>query len=484
MKIFCSYWFSLCASDRITQEYNVIQWLPVFYMLKKRNYTHMTLCCIEKEYGLITYQDLMSVRCNCSFRLKEDTDAMDVSYKDVALDEMVENCNHWTKCLPVRSDSKSWETHSPNVTYARRVSLHEHNEFRNNSKDLTDCTNVKIKENKKNDHGVTPKETSERCRLYEFVVKFCDQQDKNSFERIISDKDGSSVVDKLETKLHNLSVEEEIKIRKELENDILGRQIEDIFNNTDLSHEVDDDLDVLSSDNEEELDLDVGEQSDENGCNNENRLRQGKIHHLALIDVFEMGEQEMIRKKVRETRLKHKRRMDRHRKFQDFIYQEAIQTSTSLISEIRTIQKISKNCTKIWYHSVFDSLATQAFDTDFEIIVPYVESMINHATTKIWKKKTLSFQRIALLKLLNMHLFGVTKSCVLTVQSTGSGKSLIPMTFRVISRGVTLIIENTLSLASDQKSKFEHMNEHYGAVHAFQLDAVKSTGESACYVDF
>ena len=42
---------------------------------------------------------------------------------------------------------------------------------------------------------------------------------------------------------------------------------------------------------------------------------------------------------------------------------------------------------------------------------------------------------------------------VLLVQSTGSGKSAVPQTLSVVNGGVTIVIENTLSLGSDQTSK-------------------------------
>ena len=44
-----------------------------------------------------------------------------------------------------------------------------------------------------------------------------------------------------------------------------------------------------------------------------------------------------------------------------------------------------------------------------------------------------------------------------------------------ILRGVHLVIQNTLSLSSDQASKIESSNNKYGDVKAIQLDTVSSS---------
>lgn len=149
MRIFSKYWQSIRCGDRVTQEYCVLKWLPVFYLLKKRNYVEMVLCAIEKEYGEISFQDLETVRVNCSFKLKEDKDSEGTAYQHIAVDKVVENCNKWTKALPVKSDALSWIIHSPNVTCARRCSLNENNEFMDNAKDLSDSENITRKDYKK-----------------------------------------------------------------------------------------------------------------------------------------------------------------------------------------------------------------------------------------------------------------------------------------------------------------------------------------------
>ena len=46
-----------------------------------------------------------------------------------------------------------------------------------------------------------------------------------------------------------------------------------------------------------------------------------------------------------------------------------------------------------------------------------------------------------------------------------------------VTRGVTLVIENTQSQAADQVSKFENANTSYGPIKAFQLDSIKDNDD-------
>ena len=66
-------------------------------------------------------------------------------------------------------------------------------------------------------------------------------------------------------------------------------------------------------------------------------------------------------------------------------------------------------------------------------------------------------------------LADVTKpQAVLLVRSTGSGKSVVPQTLSAVNGGVTIIVENTLSLGLDQASKIEEARDcHGGRITSF-----------------
>jgi superfamily II DNA helicase RecQ len=62
---------------------------------------------------------------------------------------------------------------------------------------------------------------------------------------------------------------------------------------------------------------------------------------------------------------------------------------------------------------------------------------------------------------------------ILLVQGTGGGKSSVYQCVGVIKRGVSLIIQNTLSLSSDQLSKIDKISQRLPRVYAIQLDSIK-----------
>ena len=103
---------------------------------------------------------------------------------------------------------------------------------------------------------------------------------------------------------------------------------------------------------------------------------------------------------------------------------------------------------------------------------PY-HSMSSIAMEQVWGNTPRNFQREAIPRLLMMRCYPNTPSALLLVQGTGGGKSAVPQTVGVVTRGVTLIIENTLSLSADQKSKVNRASNVNGIVKAFHLDSVK-----------
>ena len=62
---------------------------------------------------------------------------------------------------------------------------------------------------------------------------------------------------------------------------------------------------------------------------------------------------------------------------------------------------------------------------------------------------------------------------ILLVHGTGGGKSAVMQTVATINLGVTLAIENTLSLSVDQSSKISGAEQKHGSVNAFHLDLIK-----------
>lgn len=110
-------------------------------------------------------------------------------------------------------------------------------------------------------------------------MKFCD----NSKQRVANEKDGLELIELLETELHNASVTEEKNLHRSMENDHLGKQIEQIFENTEIMDDEDEDIIV---DNEDDDSVIV--ERDDSDIEDEG-ARRGNIHHLSIVDIFKFG---------------------------------------------------------------------------------------------------------------------------------------------------------------------------------------------------
>ena len=82
------------------------------------------------------------------------------------------------------------------------------------------------------------------------------------------------------------------------------------------------------------------------------------------------------------------------------------------------------------------------------------------------------FQLETISRVLAMGTGDVPHEPLLLVQGTGGGKSSIYQIIGAIKAGVTIIIESTLSLSSDQYSKIGTICDNSN-LHCFQLDAIK-----------
>ena len=71
----------------------------------------------------------------------------------------------------------------------------------------------------------------------------------------------------------------------------------------------------------------------------------------------------------------------------------------------------------------------------------------------------------------------IPKQPVLMVQPTGSGKSTVPLTVAVVDGGITLIIENTLALGTDQSSKIDLIAKSSSLrnIKSIHLDSIKGS---------
>ena len=102
-------------------------------------------------------------------------------------------------------------------------------------------------------------------------------------------------------------------------------------------------------------------------------------------------------------------------------------------------------------------------------------SIAKQAMEEVWGRTPNRFQIEIIPTILQMLTKDLSPEALLLVQPTGSGKSAVPQTTSVVTNGVSIIIEPTLALSSDQSSKFDTASkEHGGLVYSYQIDTYKN----------
>ena len=108
------------------------------------------------------------------------------------------------------------------------------------------------------------------------------------------------------------------------------------------------------------------------------------------------------------------------------------------------------------------------------------QSIASEAMLSVWSRAPRSYQNKVIPHLLKMMAGHIVCAPTLLVQSTGSGKSSVPLTAAVVDGGVTIILENTLALGSNQRFKvLKDSNLSTKYVKGFQLDLFRSKEDKA-----
>ena len=100
----------------------------------------------------------------------------------------------------------------------------------------------------------------------------------------------------------------------------------------------------------------------------------------------------------------------------------------------------------------------------------------------VWNRTPDPFQAEVTPLILQMIANDKVPEPILVVQPTSSGKSSVPQTVSVVCSGVTIILECTQALGSEQASKITQASKSNGAlVHACQLDTYKTTQDRKAF---
>jgi len=303
MNRFKIYYDAQKCGDVLAMEVVENDFCGVFHLLGKKNYYELCLSQTERRYRDATYGELQEVRYNSSCRYRKDTNSN--VYTMHVLDELMENVNYWTKCLPLGNDQDSWVKHSPNVMVARRCLNFVNNEYRRGLLDFEsaiESDSTPVQNNQQYTTYVEPKCTLERSRLFELIVDlFNDEIDGRQFNI----KQIESKIEKLTTTLKRnepqtipSALEQVINSINDLNTHIDGQSImdNDVDDGIDVTVNdppIDDDNDntsVLHDDNEEEVEDGIELHDD---LTNDSINTQSDCHRLSLIDVIHHGKDKM-----------------------------------------------------------------------------------------------------------------------------------------------------------------------------------------------
>ena len=87
-------------------------------------------------------------------------------------------------------------------------------------------------------------------------------------------------------------------------------------------------------------------------------------------------------------------------------------------------------------------------------LLGHLGDISSNTMQEVWDCTPRNFQQVDIPRLLMMRCPPYCPEALLLVQGTGGGKLAVAQTDGCVDCGVTIIIEETLALAADQKSKF------------------------------
>jgi len=337
---FRQFWYSMRRGDRVMLEYITIEWCGIFYLLKKHNYFEICLSAIEKEYSNISYDELQAIRINSAVRYRNGNDNKGNPYPLHVLDEVMENINAWTKRLLLGPDEVSWRIHSPNLMCAHRSNNFESDAFTKQHIEWNINDEPTRKDYTSSSTRTTePRKTVERRRIYEWsVIMFNDEQ-----QRCINEKDGFNCINRITTPLQRPTANPNTidKI------DHLEDCIDQIFETTNLNDNI----------NPEPIDDEAIEDNTE--ANNESN--RGSINSLALLDVFDHGNNELNKIDVTKIRLNKKKRTQRHDDFYREIYANILDNNDDIDTDCNDVVDDTVVCIP-WFRTTYDLLLFNRFD--------------------------------------------------------------------------------------------------------------------------
>lgn len=104
---------------------------------------------------------------------------------------------------------------------------------------------------------------------------------------------------------------------------------------------------------------------------------------------------------------------------------------------------------------------------------PYL-AIAQQAMISVWNRTPCDFQNESMPHLLMIRCATSAPSDMLLAQGAGGRKSAMLQTVGAVTCSATLIVENTLSLSADQRSKIKKAKPGHGPIESFHLHSTRT----------
>ena len=307
-------------------------------------------------FDKLSYNELQEVRINSAARYKKDRDS--TTYSVHVLDDLMENVNMWVKQLPIGDNQDSWYQHSSNVMIARRSIIFENEEYKRGYTDFNKAIETDTFDSYKkiDSKYVEPRKVMERTILFEFIVKYFGiETPGNKFIKRLAE----DVLTKLETSLKKVVVPAKCrntgleacmqdindtctnslnKNHDVNEGDTTDMVVESVNddNGIALEHTLDNIIDDIDDDDDY---YDMNDHIITTVDDDDNRsLLNSDCNKLALVNIFEVGKQKMMDQNIHEYRERKKKRISRHDKFMNDLYDKLLSPNQGLEGRIDALR--------------------------------------------------------------------------------------------------------------------------------------------------
>ena len=350
MEMYLDFRTALNTGDAIMIECLYREFLPIFFVTRKRNYIEIVMSMMDTLYGKISNRNLQLVRVNRTIPLYNGVDRQGLPMASWALDGIVELVQKYYHQMNFRSEA-GWASHSANLMLTnkgRRFAQLEYtrlkSEVANEAKFLGLKDNTAEMERSVRNRRASAIKCREKEHLaiaeYMQLLNVSNERPGRKYVR----KEFIEALGKVTTKMEDESEEERSKrkMREAMteEEKVMSEVIDEIYemadnfsasertnsgnSETELAAELDPATVGARGDEDDDNDDDDGNNNDDGPIDTSLAIGRGSgtikvrlasLNRNSLKDVFGEGKRMMEKRKLGVTRFYRKQRMERQRAF-------------------------------------------------------------------------------------------------------------------------------------------------------------------------